>query len=323
MFNFFLFNSSALTSHFEEYLHKDKKALDLFRHRGAQYVDVIILIDWDTSSKTLTSENSLNVLRKILEDWDPGIKYKRIAILDGGYAEWITRYPAFTTNPNIVEPTLDNVPDEILDNIEYPELIHFDEEENVIKSHENKSIKLKPISNNEITSKVSITNDKMWYKHMETEISNNISTRSKNFIDSSIEIGKVPKDNTNLRQYDNSLKFQHKRNSLNIMKKNVISTKPIVDRSNKPVSLDASTSESKSVLKLMKQLNELAKNKQELEQEILEQERTLYMQHGMKYKSSNEEEYIHSNVKSLCLKLEEKVINKLINKNNIKSSLSN
>ncbi|XP_006572431.2 ubiquitin carboxyl-terminal hydrolase 8 isoform X1 [Apis mellifera] len=296
----------ALTSHFEEYLHKDKKALDLFRHRGAQYVDVIILIDWDTSSKTLTSENSLNVLRKILEDWDPGIKYKRIAILDGGYAEWITRYPAFTTNPNIVEPTLDNVPDEILDNIEYPELIHFDEEENVIKSHENKSIKLKPISNNEITSKVSITNDKMWYKHMETEISNNISTRSKNFIDSSIEIGKVPKDNTNLRQYDNSLKFQHKRNSLNIMKKNVISTKPIVDRSNKPVSLDTSTSESKSVLKLMKQLNELAKNKQELEQEILEQERTLYMQHGMKYKSSNEEEYIHSNVKSLCLKLEEK-----------------
>lgn len=261
----------------------------------------------------MTSENSLNILRKILEDWDPGIKYKRITILDGGYAEWITRYPAFTTNPNIVEPTLDNVPDEILDNIEYPELVHFDEEENVIKSHENKSIKLKPISNNEITSKVSITNDKMWYKHMETEISNNISTRSKNFIDSSIEknIGKVPKDNTNLRQYDNSLKFQHKRNSLNIMKKN-ISAKPIVDRSNKPISLDMSTSESKSVLKLMKQLNELAKSKQELEQEILEQERTLYMQHGMKYKSSNEEEYIHNNVKSLCLKLEEKVINKLI-----------
>lgn len=202
-------------------------------------------------------------------------------------------------------------------------MIHFDEEENIIKSHETKSIKLKPISNNEITSKVSITNDKMWYKHMETEISNKISTRSKNFIDNSIEIGNVSKDNTKLRQYDNSLKFQHKRNSMNIMKKNVISAKPIVDRSNKPVALDTSTSESKSVLKLMKELNELAKSKQELEQEILEQERTLYMQHGMKYKSSNEEEYIHSNVKSLCLKLEEKVINKLINKNNIKSLLFN
>ncbi|XP_071871769.1 ubiquitin carboxyl-terminal hydrolase 8 isoform X1 [Bombus fervidus] len=293
-----------LTTYFEEYLRKDKKSLDLFKHRAAQYVDVIILIDWDTSSKTLTPENHLNILRKILEDWDPGIKYKRITILDGGYAEWLTRYPAFTTNPNIVEPSLHDIADEILDNIEYPELIHLDEEENIIKSRENKLIKLKPVNKNEIASKGNITNDKMWYKHMDSEISNNITMRPKNFMNSSIEADKVPKSNTSSRQYDNnSLDLQHKRTS-NIIRKNDM--KPIVDRSSKPVSLDTSNSESKVVLKLMKQLNELAKNKQDLDQEILEQERTLYMQHDIKYKGSNEEEYIHSNVKTLHSKLEDK-----------------
>ncbi|OAD53212.1 Ubiquitin carboxyl-terminal hydrolase 8 [Eufriesea mexicana] len=294
----------ALTSHFEEYLRKDKKPLDLFRHRGARYVDVIILIDWDTSSKTLTSENHLNILRKILEDWDPGIKYKRITILDGGYAEWITRYPAFTTNPNIAEPSLNDVPNEVLDNIKYPDWIHLDEEENIIKLRENKSNKLKPVNLNEPTPKVNITNDKMWYKHMNSEMSNNISIHSNNLMNNSIEIEKVPKNNLNSRQYDNSLKLQHKR-TLSIIKKSDIPVKPKVDRSSKPTTLDTSTSESKAVLKLMKQLNELAKNKQELEQEILEQEHTLYMQHGIKYKGTNEEEYINSNVKSLCLKLEE------------------
>ncbi|KAF3423965.1 hypothetical protein E2986_05418 [Frieseomelitta varia] len=294
----------ALTSHFQEYFRKDKKSLDLFRHRGAQYVDVIVLIDWDTSSKTLTSENHLNILRKILEDWDPGIKYKRITILDGGYAEWLTRYPAFTTNPNIVEPALNDIADEILDNIEYPELMHLDAEENIVRSRENKLIKLKSINRDETASKVSIMNDKMWYKHMDSEISDNISMHAKSFMNNSVEADKILKNNMSSRQYDNnSLKLQHK-NTLGLSLKNGMPTKPIIDRSSKPVSLD--TTESKTVLKLMKQLNEHAKNKQELEQEILERERTLYMQHDIKYKGLKEEEYIHDHVKSLCSKLEDK-----------------
>lgn len=294
-----------MTSHFEEYFRKDKKSLDLFRHRGGQYVDVIVLIDWDTSSKTLTSENHLNILRKILEDWDPGIKYKRITILDGGYAEWLTRYPAFTTNPNIAEPALNDIGDEILDNIEYPEFIHLDAEENIVRSRENKLIKSKSINRDETASKVSIMNDKMW---LDSEMSNNISVHAKSFMNNSVEADKIPKNNTSSRQYDNnSLKLQHK-NTLGLSLKNGMATKPIIDRSSKPISLDA-TSESKTVLKLMKQLNEYAKNKQELEQEILEEERTLYMQHDIKYKGLKEEEYIHNHVKSLCSKLEDKVLN--------------
>ncbi|CAL7938989.1 unnamed protein product [Xylocopa violacea] len=296
----------AWTSHFDKHLRKDKHSLDLFRHRSIQYVDVVILIDWDTTSKTLTPDNHLNVLRKIFEDWDPGTKYKRIAILDGGYAEWIARYPAFTTNPNITEPNLNNVPNEILDNIEYPEWIHLDEEENAVKSRENRVNNLKLLNKNEIASKVDITNDKMWYKELDTEISNNISIQPNNFMNNSIDVEKVSRNNIRVRQYDdNSSILQQKRVS-NIIKRNDMPAKPTVDRSNKPIALDTSASESKVVLKLMKQLNELAKSKQEMEQEILEQERTLFMQHnGTKPKASNEEEYIRSNVKMLSLKLEE------------------
>ncbi|KOC65313.1 Ubiquitin carboxyl-terminal hydrolase 8 [Habropoda laboriosa] len=294
----------ALTSHFEQYLRKDKKSLDLFRHRGSQYVDVIILLDWDTSSKTLSSDNHLNILRKILEDWDPGIKYKRITILDGGYAEWITRYPAYTTNPNIAVPASNNVANEMLDNIEYPEWIHMDEEENIIKSRGTKSINLKSVIKEETTSKIKITNDKLWYKHLDTEESNNISMLSNNSTSTSVEANKVSKVNSSLRSFDvDSSKLQEKK-TMTIIKKNDVLTKPTVDRSKKPVSLD--TSESKAVLKLMRQLNEIAKNKQELEQEILEQERTLYMQHSIKYKGSDDEDDIRDIVKSLCTKLEEK-----------------
>ncbi|CAK9800857.1 Ubiquitin carboxyl-terminal hydrolase 8 [Anthophora quadrimaculata] len=291
----------VLTSHFEQYFRKDKKSLDLFRHRGAQYVDVIVLLDWDTSSKVLSSDNHLNILRKILEDWDPGIKYKRITILDGGYAEWITRYPAYTTNPNVTVPTSNNVPNEMLDNIEYPEWIHMDEDENVIKSHETKSTNLKSVNKEESTLK--IANDKLWYKHLDTDKSN-VSMKSNNSMSTSIVADKVPKISSSSRSFDvNTLKLQEKKTAT-IMKKNDIITKPTVDRSNKPISLD--TPESKAVLKLMRQLNEVAKSKQELEQEILEQERTLYMQHGTKYKGSDDEDDIRDIVKSLSSKLEEK-----------------
>lgn len=295
-----------LTSHFEDYIHKDKKSLSLFRHRGAQYVDVIILLDWNTSSKTLTSDNHLNILRKILEDWDPGIKYKKITILNGGYAEWLTRYPAFTTNPNVTEPTSSNVPDEILDSIEYPEWIHLDEEENV-KIRDSKT-NPKGANKENVTYKSKVSKEEIWAERMDTE-GDNVSMKSNNLTNSIVDVDKIPKSSPILRQYDNnSLKLQHRR-SLSITKKNDVSAKPTVDRSNKPVSLNTSTLESRAVLKLMRQLNELAKSKQVLEEEILEEERALYMQDGTKHKSSNEEEYIRGNLKSLYLKLEEKVRN--------------
>ena len=297
----------VLPSHFERYLHKDKKSFTLIRQRGAQYVDVTVLLDWNTSSKTLTSTSHLNVLRKIFEDWDPGIKHKKLTILDGGYAEWIVRYPQFTTNPNVAEPTSNNVPDEILETIEYPEWLHSDDEDSIIKSRESKANSLRSVNKSEATSKANVSGDKRTYKRGDAESSNDISSApSNNFANSSIEEAKLPIHNAASRQYDNNvLKPQHKR-TMSIMKKNDAPVKPTIDRSNKPVSLDTSTPEAKLVLKLTGQLNELAKSKEGLEIEILEQEHALYKQDDGKHKGSSEVEYIHGNVMSLCSKLEEK-----------------
>ncbi|XP_076169965.1 ubiquitin carboxyl-terminal hydrolase 8 isoform X1 [Ptiloglossa arizonensis] len=293
-------------THFEKYLYKDKKALDLYKHRGSQYVDVTILLDWNTSSKTLAPNSHLNTLRKILENWDPGIKHKKITILDGGYAEWLTRYPAFTTNPNIAEPISSNVLNEILDDIEYPDWIHSDDEDSIIKPGESKASNLKSVNKEAITSKGNIFSDKILFKHVDSESINNTSPmRPNNFVNTSIEVERIPTDITSKQYKDSSLNLQHKK-PINTTRKTDISMKPTVDRSKKPVSLDSGTIESTMVLKLMKQLNEVAKSKQALEQEILEQERAMYAQHGVKYKGSNEEEYIHGILKSLGSKLEEK-----------------
>ncbi|XP_043250566.1 ubiquitin carboxyl-terminal hydrolase 8-like [Colletes gigas] len=299
--------SGLSAMHFEKYLHKDKKALDLYRHRGSQYVDVTILMDWNTSSKTLTTDSHLNTLRKILENWDPGIRHTKITILDGGYAEWVTRYPAFTTNPNIPEPVVnDDIMNEMLDDIEYPDWIHSDDEDSINKTRESKGISLKPVNKKDRTSKANVLNNKILFKHGDSESSNNAyAMRSNNSVNASIEADKIPAD-VSMKQYnETSLKLQRKDSSI-AMKKNDVPAKPTVDRSNKPVSLDPVTSESQTVLKLMRQLNEVAKSKEALEQEILEQERAMYVQHGIKYKGSNEEEYIRGALKSLGSKLEEK-----------------
>ncbi|XP_076249368.1 uncharacterized protein LOC143188803 isoform X2 [Calliopsis andreniformis] len=294
--------SNKSASYFEKYLHKDKKSLDLFKHRGAQYVDVLILLDWNTSSKTLTSDNHLNILRKILEDWDPGIKYKKITILDGGYAEWIARYPQYTTNPDIIsEPPALTVSNEMLDDIEYPDWVHSDDEDSIIKSRENKVNNLRPVKKKENPSKVNILSDKILFKYGDTEISTNISPPLGNLTNTSIEVTRNSRTNAASKQYDSSLlKLQQKR-PLSMIKKNDTPMKPTIDRSNKPVSLVTSPAE--IVLKLKRQLTQLAKIKQALEEEILEQEHAL--QQGIKYKSSNNE-HIHGNLKSLSLKLEEK-----------------
>ncbi|XP_076376585.1 uncharacterized protein LOC117222149 isoform X2 [Megalopta genalis] len=302
-----------LAQHFEKYLRKDKKALQLYRERSAQYVDVTILLDWNTSSKTLGLNNPLNVLRKILESWDPGIHNKKVTILDGGYKEWLTRYPAYTTNPNIVEPKLNNTSMEILDDIEYPEWIHFDDEDNLNKAREKKMFLSKSV-NKEENARINVSTNEIGYKQMDVEIRNNIaSIKSNDFMNSgstkinTVELEKINVNNDVWKGLSETPSKLEQERKLSARKKTNISVKPTVDRSKKPVLLDASTSEAKTVLKLLRQLNELAKIHMRLEQDILEHERSLYVQYFTEYEESSEEAYIRGNsLKSLCRKLEEK-----------------
>lgn len=294
----------VLAQHFAKCLHKhDDKSLGLFFRRGPQYTDILILLDWNTNSKVLTSNNYLNILRKILEEWDPGIVYKKITILDGGYLEWVTRYPAFTTNPNVAEPSTNNVVDEMLEDIEYPDWLHSDDEDTIPKPSETKLTNLKRRESKKTmptTATSTLNSDKIYLKHVDSETGN-----SNALLPEPMDIDEMPINNsTSLRQYKESSKVQPKRTT-GVTMQNELVVKPTIDRSNKPAVLKSSASESKMVLKLMRQLNELAKNKEKLEGEILEHERSLRMQNSIKYRGSNEEEYIHGNLKSLYSKLEE------------------
>ncbi|KMQ82246.1 ubiquitin carboxyl-terminal hydrolase 8, partial [Lasius niger] len=86
-----------------EWIQEDMHSYKLYTHRSEIYVDIIILLDWDTTQKSLTSINGLYILKDLLENWDRGTVYKKIKILNGGYQEWLARYPAFATNPSVDE----------------------------------------------------------------------------------------------------------------------------------------------------------------------------------------------------------------------------
>ncbi|XP_067012393.2 ubiquitin carboxyl-terminal hydrolase 8 [Anabrus simplex] len=88
-------------------------------------MDLVVLLDWNTSTSTFTPDSTLYVLRDILTKWDLQVKYKKNpVILDGGYEEWLLRYPAYTTNSKVKPPgeERDSITD-LLDDIQYPTLI--------------------------------------------------------------------------------------------------------------------------------------------------------------------------------------------------------
>ncbi|XP_026825468.1 uncharacterized protein LOC105287721 isoform X2 [Ooceraea biroi] len=94
---------------FANCFHKDKQSFDLFKHRSAQHVDIIILVDWNTTQETLTTSTYLNILKDIFEKCDAGTKHKKIKIFNGSYQEWLMTYPTFTTNSNMAVPEFNDV----------------------------------------------------------------------------------------------------------------------------------------------------------------------------------------------------------------------
>ncbi|EZA47146.1 hypothetical protein X777_16611, partial [Ooceraea biroi] len=62
---------------FADCFHKDKQSFDLFKHRSAQHVDIIILVDWNTTQETLTTSTYLNILKDIFEKCEPAQSIRR------------------------------------------------------------------------------------------------------------------------------------------------------------------------------------------------------------------------------------------------------
>ncbi|XP_037868068.1 ubiquitin carboxyl-terminal hydrolase 8 isoform X2 [Bombyx mori] len=81
--------------------------------------DLIVTLDW--SSRAPIPGTPLHLLRTILLKWDIKVQYARPPLaLEGGYEDWLLKYPASTTNPQAQPPRPDDSMDDMLGDIEYP-----------------------------------------------------------------------------------------------------------------------------------------------------------------------------------------------------------
>lgn len=305
-----------LGNHFEKCFARDTYARELFINRSAQDIDILVLVDWNATEETLAHSSHVNLLKNIFEKWDPGIKYNKIKILNGGYQEWLERYPAFTTNPNIQIPEFNNVENEILSTFEYPDWVYSDEEDEGLKEEQIRKNKL-----NKKNMDVEMDhgdNKSAIPRHTKPNSNDTVSpSRSKNFVTHvtiSIDDKRPSRGDSEwtangqrLESSESPVLTPQPKISSNKMSQNEVSTKPIIDRSSKPTILKTYDPRCKEILKFIKELSELAKSKIKLVNELLCQEYELYSQREDKY-SASDEKYLRAEIKSLKVKLEDMVL---------------
>lgn len=306
-----------LASHFEKCFENDQHSFELFIQRSTRYINILVLVDWNSTQESLSVQSGIvhiNLLKTTFEKWDPGIKYPKIKILSGGYQEWLERYPAFTTNPNIQVPEFNNVVNEILETFEYPDIYESDSEEEIIKAERRRKSKLNKIraSNKDIDMEMDHGDNKSAIsRHPKSNSNDVILAKSKNFV-THVTISADDKqpsraDSVNgqrLESLDNSVSVAQPKILSNKVPQNEVSTKPVIDRSSKPTTSKTYDPRCKEVLRFMKELNELAKSKKKLAHELLNQEYELYSHHDDKYNASDEK-YLRAEIKSLKVKLED------------------
>ncbi|XP_024893330.1 ubiquitin carboxyl-terminal hydrolase 8-like, partial [Temnothorax curvispinosus] len=267
-----------LGCHFIKCFSKGTYACKLFLNRSAMDVDILVLLDWNATQETLAQCVHVKILKEIFENWDPGIKHNKIKILSGGYQEWLERYPAFTTNANIQIPNINNIENEILETFEYPDLsaVYSNEEEERIRKNKlnNKNMDME-MDHGDNKSSIS--------RHIKLNSNDTVSpNKSKNFVTHvtiSIDDKRPSRgDSVNGQRLDSPespVLGSGPRIRSNKVLQNV-SVKPVIDRSSKPITLKTGDPRCKEVLRFMKELNELAKSKEKLANELLGQEYQLY-----------------------------------------------
>ena len=314
--------NSMIGTHFEKKLHIDKQEYYLFTHRSTEYVDAIVLLDWSSTRFTLFPDNKVRILKDILQKWDPGVSKGPIMILDGGYTEWLNRYPTYVTNPNIKAPDLHSTAmDEILEDVKYPEWLCSDH-----PSSSFNALKIQPDISKQNTTKIIIdrlkkdegissynTDD---FRNTEQDKNrSNVFTYQNDIRDTRNSYDKPNKftrklDNRDAEHMylddDEDIYFQTTKLSNKSTLHNVI-PKPTIDRTSKPSNLSIRYADCKNLLILMKQLYELIQNQEKIEKEILNIEMRLYGQESGQY--SNDSEYPSAVKEQLTMKLEELVRN--------------
>ncbi|XP_071553490.1 uncharacterized protein [Temnothorax nylanderi] len=277
---------------------KDTYARELYVNRSEQDIDILVLLDWNATQETLAQCVHVKILKEIFEKWDPGVKHNKIKILNGGYQEWLERYPAFTTNPNIQIPNINNIENEILETFEYPDLSA------VYSNEEEERIRKKKLNNKNIDVEMDHGDNKSAIsRHIKSNINDTVSpNKSKNFVTQvtiSIDDKRPSRgDGVTGQQLDSpeSPVLSRPRIRSNKVLQNV-SVKPMIDRSSKPITLKTCDPRCKEVLRFMKELNELAKSKEKLANELFCQEYELHSQREDKY-SASDENYLRADINS-------------------------
>lgn len=116
-----IINKGQSAAALEKLLPQNSKELWSIRRK----VDLIVLMDWTSKLSSLSEDNKLKILKDTLIKWDPDTKYKHEPIiLEGGYSDWLDRYPMYTTNSHVSAPVSANSTDliELLDAINYPDI---------------------------------------------------------------------------------------------------------------------------------------------------------------------------------------------------------
>lgn len=268
----------------------DKRTCWVISHRARIYCDLIVLLDWQTTKASLKPGDQLNILKTILLDWDPGVTYSKILILDGGYKEWLSRFPTLTTNPNIAVPDFEgNSLTEMLEDVKYPDWNPSDEDQPMTEQ------KFKPIPARNLKPTLNEKKDMInrnsnildnqspaWLKRPEynkkivtsiepigaLKLEKNIpesgfSDETKSVITRSV-IGEK-----NINENDSKFGRISKVNRVNIKPAESDFVKPAIDRSSKPSAEKIYDANSKKMLNLLEQQKDLAKSQLKLEKDLL------------------------------------------------------
>ncbi|XP_060647258.1 ubiquitin carboxyl-terminal hydrolase 8 isoform X1 [Drosophila nasuta] len=93
----------------------------------------VVLMDWSTTEVQDGSSTPIAVLLDILQNWDPDVNYRApLQILEGGYENFLIRYPTYCTNPSVSAPKINNNDNDAIDDIEYPSINDITMKEDIV-----------------------------------------------------------------------------------------------------------------------------------------------------------------------------------------------
>ncbi|XP_033210008.1 ubiquitin carboxyl-terminal hydrolase 8-like isoform X3 [Belonocnema kinseyi] len=261
-------NHGILCTFFDKYFKAniDNRSRKLFEDR--KNVDVTVLLDWKSTLDSLKGDDCLSVMKDLLIKWDPGVKHKRIAILQGGYSEWLNLYPQFVTNPDVKLPnSQENSLNEILDDFEFPQI-----DDDILSSNK---------TGNKV---VSLVNPNILKEHRAVK---DHSTTFEPVDNKAYDAGGRWRSSESLHDQKPVNPFLIENGTperTHVKKKDTVQPKilfnkaadvqkPAFDRSNKPVLLVQENAETK-VLAVMEELYQVRKARDDLDRKMLNLERS-------------------------------------------------